>query len=455
MKKFMKLKPPQIIILSFLSAIIVGALLLNLPVATTANKSPGIINSLFTATSATCVTGLIVKDTGSFFSPFGKLVILCLIQAGGLGIMTFSTMFAILLGRKLSISQNLTVKSTLGHSKIEKLSNLITYIVAFTFSIEALGAILLYFRWSATMGWSGIAGLKKAVFHAVSAFCNAGFSLFPTSIMAFRSDWVVVTIFSSLIIIGGMGFVVFLDIPKLKFWRKDRALIPSRISLQTKIVFLVTVSLILLGTTGVFLFENSYALGGMPFKEKVASCVFTSIAPRTAGFNVLQTGSLRPVTLFMLIILMFIGASPGSTGGGIKTVTFGIIIAAFYSMFYNKDRINLFGRTIPKQVYRRAAVIVFLGLGIVIASTLLLSMTESIGTQSNHYFLSLLFESTSAFGTVGLSTGITPYLSSLGKVVIMCTMFIGRLGPLTIALAIAMRKDKIDYRYPEEKLMVG
>jgi len=455
MKKFIKFKPHQIIVLSFLSVIILGAILLNLPIATNANRSPGIINSLFTATSATCVTGLTVEDTGSFFSPFGKLIILCLIQAGGLGIMTFSMMFAILLGRKLSISQNLTVQSALGHSRIEGLHKLIIYIVVFTFSIEALGAILLYLRWSATMGWGGIAGVEKAVFHAVSAFCNAGFSLFSTSIMRFRSDWVTVTVFSALIIIGGMGFVVILDIPKLKFWRKDRALILSRISLQTKIVFLVTILLILLGSIGVFVFEGGYALKAMPLKEKIASSLFTSITPRIAGFNVLQTGALRPVTLFMLIILMFIGASPGSTGGGIKTVTFGIIIAAFYSMFYNRDRISLFGRTIPKQTYRRAAVIVFLGLGLVVASTFLLSMTESVGTQSSHYFLSLLFESTSAFGTVGLSMGITPNLTNMGKIIVMCTMFIGRLGPLTIALAIAMRKEKINYRYPEEKLMVG
>jgi len=364
-------------------------------------------------------------------------------------------MFAILLGRKLSIFQKLTIKSALGHSKIEGLKNLILYIILFAFSVELIGAILLYIRWASTLGWSGIAGAEKAIFHAVSAFCNAGFSLFSSSLMAFRSDWVTVTIFSVLILAGGMGFVVFLDIPKLTFWRKDRRLILSRISLQTKIVFLVTIFLILAGALGVYIFENSYALKDMPLKEKVASCVFTSITPRTAGFNVLSTGSLRPVTLFMLIILMFIGASPGSTGGGIKTVTLGIIIAGLVSMLYNRDRITLFKRTIPRETYRRAAVILLLGLGMVVGATFLLSATESAAAQSSRYFLSILFETTSAFGTVGLSTGITPYLTDPGKLILVLTMFVGRVGPLTVALAVAMHKERIDYRYPEEKLMVG
>ena len=229
----------------------------------------------------------------------------------------------------------------------------------------------------------------------------------------------------------------------------------GRISLQGKMVFLVTVFLISLGAAGVYFFESEHLLKGMSWNEKIWSCMFTSITPRTAGFNVLPTASLRPATLFMLIILMFIGASPGSTGGGIKTVTFGIIIASFFSMLYNRDRITLFGRTIPRQTYRRAAVIVFLGLGVVILSTFLLSATESAAAGDNRYFLSILFESTSAFGTVGLSTGITPGLTALGKLIIIITMFIGRVGPLTIALAIAMRKEKISYRYPEERLMVG
>ncbi|MFC1808074.1 TrkH family potassium uptake protein [Candidatus Omnitrophota bacterium] len=454
MKK-VKLTPPQVIVLSFLSVIIAGSAILSLPMSTADNRGIGIVDSLFTATSATCVTGLATQDTGNVFSIFGKIVILCLIQVGGLGIMTFSTLFAIMLGRRLTISHNLTVQSALGHTKIEGLRELIAYIVFFTFSIEALGAAGLFFRWRATMGWDTLATLKHSIFHAVSAFCNAGFSLFSSSFQEFRSDAVVMGIISALIIIGGLGFVVFLELPKFKFWGKDRRPITSRLNLQTKLVVLITVFLIVVGALGVFVFENNNLLKGMSLHDKAIGSLFTSVTPRTAGFNVLSTADLRPVTLFMLILLMFIGASPGSTGGGIKTVTFGIILAGIYSMLYNRDRIVLFGRTIPKHVYRRAAVIFFLGLFVIIASTFLLSITESALAGNNPYFLNILFESTSAFGTVGLSTGITPQLSGLGKIVIICTMFIGRLGPLTMALAIAMKKNKVDYRYPEEKLMVG
>jgi trk system potassium uptake protein TrkH len=193
----------------------------------------------------------------------------------------------------------------------------------------------------------------------------------------------------------------------------------------------------------------------MTLGNRLISCVFTSVTARTAGFNVLETASLRPVTLFTIIMLMFIGASPGSTGGGIKTVTFGVMIASFYSMFKNRDRITIFKKTIPKETYRRVFVTFFLAFGVVLASTFLLSATESAPSHSSHYFLSMLFESTSAFGTVGLSMGITPELTFLGKIIIISTMLIGRVGPLTLALAIAMRNDKIDYRYPEEKLMIG
>jgi trk system potassium uptake protein len=450
-----KLQPPQVIVLSFLAVIVLGTLLLSLPVATVAGNDISLIDSVFTATSAVCVTGLTVQDTGAFFSSFGRLVILCLMQTGGLGIMTFSTMFAILLGRRLSISDNITIKSALSHNKIEGLSRLVLYIVLFTLIVEIGGAALLYMRWSHLFSWGSFVTAERAVFHSVSAFCNAGFSLFSNSLEGFSKDAFAVSVIAALIVIGGLGFVVFMDIPKLKFWRKDRGLIFSRISLQTKIVLLVSFFLIIAGALAVYIFENNFALRGMGIKEKILSCAFTSITSRTAGFNILDTASLRPVTLFMLIMLMFVGASPGSTGGGIKTVTLGIIIASFYSMFRNRDRITIFKKTIPKEAYRRAAVIAFLALGVVVLSTFLLSATESVPAHSSHYFLSMLFESTSAFGTVGLSTGITPTLTDWGKVIIILTMFIGRVGPLTLALAIAMRSEKIEYRYPEEKLMVG
>lgn len=449
------LSPSQIIVLSFVSAILLGTILLSLPIATAGDGRLGIVDSLFTATSAVCVTGLIVKDTGEYFSGFGKAVIFFLMQIGGLGIMTFSTMFAILLGKELSISQNITVQSALDHSRIDGLKKLVLYIVFFTLTIEAIGAAALFFRWKLLYGWSSLAAFKQAAFHSVSAFCNSGFSLFSNSMTDLRGDTISMAIISALIIIGGIGFIVLLDFRKLKFLGKGGAYFLSKISLQTKIAVLVTMFLIAAGAAGFFFFERNGLLAGMSGKEKFWSCFFTSVTSRTAGFNVIQTGALRAVTLFMITTLMFIGASPGSTGGGIKTVTFGVLIAAFISMLHNKDRITLFGKTIPRQVYRRAAVIVFLSIVAVIASAFLLSATESSTSCEEHYFLNVLFEAVSAFGTVGLSTGITSSLTDLGKLIIIFTMFIGRVGPLTVTLAVAMYNEKVSYRYPEEKLMVG
>jgi trk system potassium uptake protein TrkH len=218
---------------------------------------------------------------------------------------------------------------------------------------------------------------------------------------------------------------------------------------------LLTALLIIIGTIAILAFEADNTLRDLSLKDRIWNSLFTSITPRTAGFETLPTSNLRPVSLFLLIMLMFIGASPGGTGGGIKTVTFAVILASFYTFFYNKDRISLFGRTIPRQTYRKAVSVLFLSMAIVGISTFLLSATEYFTLKGSNYFLSLLFESTSAFGTVGLSTGITPYLTPVGKLIIICTMFAGRVGPLTLALAVMMHREKIDYKYPEEQLMVG
>lgn len=446
-----RLTPPQIVLISFLIAILCATLLLSLPIAAKNGKPLALIDSLFTATSATCVTGLIVKDTGSSFSQFGQMVILLSLQLGGLGIMTFSTLFTIILGRRLTMSQNLTIKSALGYSKIEGLKDLIKYIVLITFFTEFIGAALLYFRWSHITQWPPLVILKRAIFHSVSAFCNAGFSPFSNSLTDWRADTAIMSIMLSLIIIGGLGFVVILSIPRLLNYKR------KTINLQTKAVLLATISLLLIGVVGIFLLENNYILEGMSFKEKFISSLFTAVTPRTAGFSVLPTGSLQTATKFLLMALVFIGASPGSTGGGIKTVTAVILIAGFVSMLKGKDRIFLFKRTIERDIYRRAIAVFVLALALIFASTLLLTITErALASSSNTHFLNLFFESVSAFGTCGLTTGITGQLSTLGKLIIIITMFLGRVGPLTAVLAIAMRQqERIDYRYPEEKVMVG
>jgi len=258
-----------------------------------------------------------------------------------------------------------------------------------------------------------------------------------------------------LIFIGGIGFVVLLDVSKLKFWRKDRRLIFSRISLQTKIALSVSLSLILIGVLVIMLLENGNALEGLSLKDKLLGSFFQAITPRTAGFSTLPIGNFTAPTLLFIVFLMFIGASPGSTGGGIKTCTFGIILATVLAMLKNRGRVWSFRKTIPRTVVRKALVVFMLALTWIFLFTLFLSFTERGNVDGPRYLLKILFEVTSAFGTVGLTTGITPLLSSVGKILIIMTMFVGRIGPLTLALAIALREEKLLYNYPEEKIMVG
>ncbi len=449
-----KLKPPQIVALSFLAAIIAGTVLLSLPFSTTSGDKVSLIDRLFTATSATCVTGLVVKDTSSW-APFGRIVILGLFQAGGLGIMTFSTLFAILLGRKLSIRDGVMIQGALNQPSAQGIKKLLLYIVCITFGIEAIGAGLLYSRWMHIGQWDSFTTFCNAVFHSISAFCNAGFSLFQKSFTGFQSDVFINLIMISLIFVGGIGFIVLLDISKLKFWRHDRRLIFSKITLQTKIALSVSIALILIGTLVIFLLENENVLQGLSLKEKILGSAFQAVTPRTAGFNTLPIERFAAPTLVFIIFLMFIGASPGSTGGGIKTCTFGILFATIVSMLRNRDRIWAFKKTIPRDVVRKALVVFVLAFTWIFLFSLILSITERATLGEDCYFLKILFEVTSAFGTVGLSTGITPILSNLGKLLMILTMFVGRIGPLTLAMAIAMHEGKTLYNYPEEKIMVG
>lgn len=441
-----KLNPPQIIILSFLITIFIGAILLSLPWATRDGERLSTLDALFTATSATCVTGLVVKDTGNFFSLFGQLVILGLFQVGGLGIMTLSTLFAIILGRKLTIKENVVIQGALDHHKIEGLTVLIKYILLITLSIEIIGAAFLSLRWIHLDIMAPFEAIYQGIFHSISAFCNAGFSLFRNSFFRFRDDLYVNLVMSSLIILGGLGFVVLLDFPKFRFWPKKRV----KLSLQTKIVLTTTAFLVIIGSILFILLENTNSLANLSVGERIMSAWFQSITTRTAGFSTLPIEKLAVPTLLVIIFLMFIGASPGSTGGGIKTSTFCILLATLRAMMRNRNEVSLFGRTLPREVTRKVIIIFILGLAWIFTFTLLLSIVEK-----GKPFINILFEVTSAFGTVGLSTGITANLSSLGKILIVLTMFVGRIGPLTLALAVALREERIVYKYPEERVMVG
>ena len=449
MKRF---DPPQIVVGSFLFAIIIGTILLSMPFATQSGVRPSLVDSLFTATSATCVTGLIIKDTGSYFSGFGKSVILVLLQIGGLGIMTFSTLFAILLGRKLTIKDDLIIQRTMAPNKVQNLSSLIKYIIFITLGVELLGALLLAVRWSMTQSWSFGTTLVNSVFHSVSAFCNAGFSLFPRSFTEFLGDPFINLTLMALIIIGGIGFIVVMELPR--FFRRKRSF-PS-VSVQTKLALTISLVLILLGAAIFFFVEKNNVMEGFSLKQKVLGSFFQSVTARTAGFNTFKVSCFATPTLCFFVFLMFIGASPGSTGGGIKTCTFGILFATAFSMLKNEDRVSVFKRTIPKEVVRKALVVMFLAILWIFVAVLLLSLVEyRSSAHLGNFFLRVLFEVTSAFGTVGLSTGITPMLSAAGKVIIILTMFAGRVGPLTLALAIALQRDKTEYKYPEEKIMIG
>jgi len=449
----LKAHPSRIIILSFLGAIFVGWILLSLPIAST--ESPlSLVDSLFTATSATCVTGLIVVDTGSRFTTFGQVVILMLIQLGGLGIMTFSSFFLILLGRGLSIKHRMVMRESFSQFPLKDMFHLVRLVLSFTLITEALGAALLYGRFVRIFPPPQAA--YHAVFHAISAFCNAGFSLYETSFFAFQGDLLVNGAMTALIILGGLGFFVLADLNLMERLASFRT--ARKLSLHTKTVFAVTFTLIVVGTLLVLALEWKNTLAGKPFGAKLLASFFQSVTARTAGFNTLFTNRLNNATLFLLIMLMFIGASPGSTGGGIKTSTFGLLVALMVARFRGRRHVELFHRTVPLDIVAKAISVAVLALATIVIVTMALSVIEGglvLSQMGRGRFLEFLFETTSAFGTVGLSTGVTPSLSILGKIVVAITIFIGRLGPLTLALAVGQRAGQRRFEYPEENVMVG
>lgn len=450
-----KLSPPQAIAVSFLSIILLGTILLSLPVATTAEGRLPFTDALFTATSATCVTGLIVRDTGTYFSLFGQIVILILMQLGGLGLMTFSTLFAILLGKKLTIKENVVIQTALDQHSIEGIPELLKMIVSITFAIELVGATVLFARWLPLFDQDILKTLYYSIFHSVSAFCNAGFSLFSTSLEGFRNDMTINIIFMALIILGGLGFIVLIDFPRLNPWRSNKTQIPSRVGLHTKVVLVASLTLIAVGMIFLFLFEYKNALAGAPLKEKILASSFQAVTPRTAGFSTMNIGQLMPQSHLLLMFLMIIGASPGGTGGGIKTVTFCVLLASFVAFFRNRDRISMFKRTLPKIIFRRAFLILSLAIGWLFIFTVAVCFIERVHWSDPNFFRNIMFEVISAFGTVGLSTGITQSLHWISKILLSMTMLFGRVGPLTLILAISLREERVMFTYPEERLMVG
>lgn len=431
-----------------------GTLLLSLPVAHAA-EPVSVLDALFTATSATCVTGLTVVDTGTRFSAFGQAVILGLIQVGGLGLMTFAVFVGVALGGRVAFTERVVIQESMHHTPSAGVRRLVRHVLAFTLVSEAFGALWLWLRLREALP-SG-ASVWSAVFHSVSAFCNAGFSLFPDNLSRYRGDLVVNLGITGLIILGGLGFLASMEL-RDQLAARLRRVRPPQATLHTRLVLLVTVVLLVSGALVYLVLERDNLLRGLPPGERLLAAWFLSVTPRTAGFNTVDYGQASSETLFFTIFLMFVGASPGSTGGGIKTTTFGLLVALVVARWRGRGRASVFHRTIPHAVMDRALLLAMLAWALVSLAIGLLVFAESAGVpyeRADPRFVALMFEAVSAFGTVGLSTGITPGLGAASKLVLIALMFVGRVGPLTLILAMSPRERRGRFRYAEENVMVG
>lgn len=439
----LELNPPRVLALGFAGLILIGAILLNLPIASKSGESIGFINALFTSASSVCVTGLVVVNTGEYWSLFGHIVIICLIQMGGLGFMTLATLVALILGKKITLKERLIIKEQLNQETMSGLVKLTKYVILSTFAIEGLGALFLSTRFIPRYGF--IKGLWFSIFHSISAFCNAGFDITGNNIVPFKGDIVVNLTIAFLIIIGGLGFSVYIDISRHKRF--------NRLSLHSKLVLVITLILIIVGMILFYLIEwdNPGTLEPLNSKERIIASFFQSVVTRTAGFNSIDMSKMKDTTTFIMIILMFIGGSPGSTAGGIKTTTFGAILLTTFTVIRGGRDVVAYKRRIPQEIIYRALTIASIGIFLVTVISMILTISEGAN------FLDLLFETTSAFATVGLTRGVTPDLTDFGKILIAITMYLGRVGPLTMAFAFAKRqKNSIkNYRYSEGNILVG
>jgi trk system potassium uptake protein TrkH len=446
--------PAQALVFYYAAAILLGTLLLATPWA--AHGAPlSLLDALFTATSAQCVTGLIVVDTGTKLTLFGQCVVLVLIQIGGLGIMTFSVYLFIYLKVGVSARGRWIIHETLMHTPVSSWRELIRGIFLMTLVIEAAGALLLAFAFVPALGfWEGI---YSAVFHSISAFCNAGFSLFTDSLIGFRDNPLVNLTVMGLIILGGIGFLVIRELIQLGKVRARKRSQRPKLSLHSKIVLVASSFLIVYGAIMIGWLESENSLAGMPLMEGFWTALFQSVTARTAGFNTIDLNAFRVPTVFLVIFLMFVGASPGSAGGGVKTTSMALFFAIFYNRLRGNQHTSLFRRTIPDEAITKALALVLLAIILVALALfgLMIVQTQDTAHENMREFLGYTFEAFSAFGTVGLSIGATTGLNSLGKLIIIVLMFVGRVGLLTMAFAIAGRTRRHAPRYAEENIMIG
>ena len=448
-KRLRHAPPPAVsLLLLFAILITVGTLLLMLPIASASGEATRFIDALFTATSASCVTGLVVLDTANHWSPFGQVVIMVLIQLGGFGIMAGSTLLLFLFLRRTTLRDRVLVQESLGGMQLGSVTTLVKRIAIFTLVCELIGAVVLSIAFmagpEAGPKWHPM-GIWWGIFHSISAFNNAGFDLTGgfQSLIPFRDDWVVLLTHGLLLVLGGLGFAIVGDAVARRRW--------SRMALETKLVISATIVLLVGGTVLIGLIEwnNPATLGAMPAEQRVLNAFFESATLRTAGFTALDTGALVESTLFVVMALMFIGGASGSTAGGIKVNTFAVLVIAIISTVKGEPSATAFGRRIKHAIVYRALAVLMLAIGFVFLTGLGLTLT------TDATFVQTLFEAVSAFGTVGASTGITPELSDPARIITAFAMFVGRLGPLTLVLALAARAHPVSYRPAVESVRIG
>lgn len=442
------LSPERIFILSFAGVILAGTLFLYFPISST--KGLSFVDALFTAASAVCVTGLAVIDVGQDLTFAGQVMTIVLFQVGGLGIITFSAFLFGMMGRGISFKGREIVQSTLLHTPRRDFFVILRSVLIATFIIESVGILILFLRFSQDFPFG--TAFFHAVYNGISAFNNCGYSLFSDSLVRYQGDIIVNLTIMGLIVMGGIGFVVIHEV----FYRLKGS--ERKLSLHTRLVLVTTGVLIFGGAILFYFFERNHVIQNMPLQTQVLASLFQSVTPRTAGFNTVDIGQLTNATVLMMIVLMFIGASPGSTGGGIKTTSATLLTLLIWSKWKGSEEVNIWNRTIPKDLITRTISIIFAAAFAVflITSVLLLAEAENLQPlQSRHFFVEYLFETTSAFGTVGLSMGVTPKLNDLQKLAIILIMFAGRVGPLTLAFSLARRGTKKGITYAEETVMVG
>ena len=446
MKKVSKhLTQTQMIVLGYFLIIVIGAGLLTLPIATKSGVSTPFIDALFTSTSAVCVTGLVIADTFTYWSVFGQLVIITIIQIGGLGFMTIGVFFAIILRRKIGLWTRGTLQESVNILEVGGIVRLAKKIIVGTIFFEGLGAALLAIRFSSQMNFGK--AVYFGVFHSISAFCNAGFDLMGehglySSFVPYYDDWLVNLVIMSLIVIGGIGFFVWNDVSENKFHFK-------KYRLHTKIVLITTAVLIFGGAAILFFLERNNTIADMSVSDGILCSLFGSVTARTAGFNTVDTASLTEGSKLVTCILMFIGGSPGSTAGGVKTTTFVILFFYTIANLRQSEHCNIFGRRLEGEAIRKASVVMFINLSLITLGVIIITTVQPLDITD------VVLEVTSAMGTVGMSTGITRQLETISKIVLIFIMYCGRVGSMTFAFSLRGQKIEPPVKLPVEKVMIG